>query len=110
MKTLSTFTMLLFGSCIVLSMKQYEMRKELDQLQTSCAIAMLAAEAANKQIGADASFFAKDREMFIKAWEDNATLPVAVFPDNVLGPVREQREQRRNSKGQRELRSMLFGQ
>ena len=84
------------------------LEQQVNQLQVNAAIALLSAEAANNKIGAISPFFAQDKEAFAKAWLDNNNLPLAVFPEEVLVPLKRSLEERRSSKESQSLRSSLF--
>jgi hypothetical protein len=71
-------------------------------------IAVLSAEAANNKIGAIAPFFSQDKEAFAKAWLDSVNMPLAVFPDEVLIPLKRTIEERRVSKASQQQRAAVF--
>jgi hypothetical protein len=81
---------------------------ELTQLQTNTAIAVLSAEAANKKVGAIAPFFGQDKEAFARAWLDSVNMPSAVFPADVLDPIRRTLEERRLSKDSQQQKAEIF--
>lgn len=84
------------------------MKREVCQLQTNCAIAVLSAEAAHRKVGSVAPFFRMDRETYLRAWMDAEHLPLAVFPDNVLTPIRATLERARNSPETAQMRAVVF--
>ena len=77
-------------------------------MQTNVAIAVLSAEAANNKVGAIAPFFAQDKDAFVKAWLDSVNMPLAVFPDEVLVPLRRTLEERRMSKESQQQKTAVF--
>lgn len=84
------------------------LEREVRQLQTNAAITALAAEAANNKAGAIAPFFSQDKEAFAKAWLDNNNLPLAVFPDEVLLPLKRSLEEKRASKEYQATKASIF--
>jgi hypothetical protein len=81
---------------------------EVKQLQTNAAIAVLSAEAANNKVGAIAPFFGQDKEAFAKAWLDSVNMPAAVFPEEVLVPLKRTLEERRMSKESQLQKAQIF--
>lgn len=81
---------------------------EVKQLQTNAAIAVLSAEAANNKVGAIAPFFGQDKQAFAKAWLDSINMPAAVFPEEVLVPLRRTLEERRSSKEAQLQKAQIF--
>ncbi|HYP84955.1 hypothetical protein [Variovorax sp.] len=83
--------------CVVLlGFKVFSLSEELHTVQRNTAIAVLMAEAADKKIGAFAPYFAPSKDAFANAWVDANSMPAAVFPDEVLAPLRQEIERRRN--------------
>jgi hypothetical protein len=78
------------------------------QLQVNTAIAVLSAEAANNKVGAIAPFFAQDKEAFVKAWLDSNNLPSAIFPEEVLMPMKQSLKDKRESEDSQALKSLIF--
>lgn len=74
----------------------------------STAIAALSAEAANSKVGAIAPFFSQDKEAFARAWLDSVNMPLAVFPENVLVPMKRALEEKRLSKESQQLKAVTF--
>ena len=91
-----------------LGYRVFQLEVEVKQLQTNAAIAVLSAEAANNKIGAIAPFFSQDKEAFAKAWLDSVNMPLAVFPDEVLIPLKRTIEERRVSKASQQQRAAVF--
>ena len=85
-----------------------QLEQEVKQLQMNVAIAVLSAEAANNKVGAIAPFFAQDKDAFIKAWLDSVNMPLAVFPDEVLVPLKRTLEERRMSKESQQQKTAVF--
>jgi hypothetical protein len=81
---------------------------DVRQLQTNAAIALLSAEAANNKVGAIAPFFEQDREAFAKAWLDSVNMPLAVFPEEVLVPLKNTLEEKRMSKESQQQKAAIF--
>lgn len=98
----------LLGVSIFLGYRLFKLEMEVSQLQTNCAIATLQADAANNKIGAISPYFRNDKEAFIRAWFDSANLPPAVFPDDVLIPLKRALEEKRNDKSAQELKAQIF--
>ncbi len=93
---------------VFLGYRIFALEQQVQQLQVNAAIAVLSAEAANKKVGAIAPFFAQDKEAFAKAWLDSNNLPGAVFPEEVLVPLKRQLEEKRMSKEAQALRASIF--
>lgn len=91
-----------------LSYRVIDLERRLSQLQINAAIAVLSAEAANNKIGAISPFFAQDKEAFAKAWLDSNNLPLAVFPEEVLVPLKRSLEEKRSSKEAQALKASIF--
>jgi hypothetical protein len=60
---------------IFLGYRVFALEAEARQVQTTAAIAVLSAEAANIEIGAIAPFFAQDKEAFARAWLGGVNMP-----------------------------------
>ena len=91
-----------------LSYRVLALEQQVKQLQVNTAIAVLSAEAANSKVGAIAPFFAQDKEAFVKAWLDSNNLPPAIFPEEVLMPMKQSLEDKRESKDSQALKSLIF--
>lgn len=91
-----------------LSYRVLALEQQVKQLQVNTAIAVLSAEAANNKVGAIAPFFAQDKEAFVKAWLDSNNLPPAIFPGEVLVPLKRSLEDKRESKDSQALKSLIF--
>ena len=91
-----------------LGFRVFTLEAQVRQLQTNEAIAVLSSEAANAKVGAIAPYFERDADAFAKAWIDNVNLPPAVFPDEVLTPLRQQLERARQSPEAAKQRAELF--
>ena len=91
-----------------LGYRVFQLEVEMKQLQTNTAIAVLSAEAANNKIGAFAPFFSQDKETFAKAWLDSVNMPAAVFPEEILVPLKRTLEERRMSKASQQQRAAVF--
>jgi len=104
----ATITIALAVLCVGLLFEVGRLRRRITQLETNCAIAVLSAEAANKKVGAIAPYFGPDKETFIRAWFDAENLPLAVFPDDVLNPIRASLQQKREGPEGRKLRALVF--
>lgn len=92
----------------LLGYRVLELEQQVKQLQMNAAIALLSAEAANNKVGAIAPFFAQDKEAFVKAWLDSVNLPLAVFPEEILVPLKRTLEEKRTSKGSQAQRAAIF--
>jgi hypothetical protein len=84
------------------------LEQEVKQLQMNAAIAVLSAEAANNKVGAIAPFFSQDKGAFTKAWLDSVNMPLAVFPEDVLVPLKRTLEEKRMSKESQQLKATVF--
>lgn len=93
---------------LFLGYRVLQLESALDQLQTNTAIAVLSAEAANDKIGAFAPYFSPDKDRFARAWIDNLNLPPAMFPEEVIVPLKQKLEQNRNLPGMVSLRESTF--
>lgn len=91
-----------------LGIRVLSLEQDIRQLQLNAAIALLSAEAANNKVGAIAPFFSQDKEAFAKAWLDSQNLPLAVFPEDVLSPLKRSLEEKRASKESQALRAAVF--
>jgi hypothetical protein len=104
----SSITALLCVLCGYVAFETVRLKQEVRQLQTNCAVAVFSAEAANRKVGAIAPFFATDKEAFIRAYLDANNLPLAVFPDETLNPIRDSLERGRNGAQARAVRETVF--
>jgi hypothetical protein len=93
---------------LFLGYQMVKLQGQVDQLQQNTAIAVLSAEAANNKIGAIAPYFKQDKAAFAKAWMDSQNLPLAVFPEEVLVPIKQRLERLRTSPENVKLRDELF--
>lgn len=91
-----------------LGFRVLQLELEVKQLQTNAAIAVLSAEAANNKVGAIAPYFAQDKEAFAKAWLDSVNMPLAVFPEDVLVPLKRTLEEKRMSKESQQQKAAVF--
>jgi len=91
-----------------LAYRVFQLEAEVGQLQTNTAIALLSAEAANSKVGAIAPFFSQDKEAFAKAWLDSVNMPLAVFPEEVLVPLKRTLEEKRMSKESQQQKAAIF--
>jgi hypothetical protein len=98
----------IFVLVVILGYRVIQLESELKNVSRNTAIAVLSAEAANDKIGAFAPYFAPDKDKFIKAWFDSVNMPLAVFPDEVLTPIKQELEEKRASKETQQLRATLF--
>lgn len=101
-------TALLAVICFILGYRLLALESEVKQLQTSAAIAVLSAEAANDKIGAISPYFKQDKEAFIRAWLDSTNMPPAAFPAEVLTPLKSQFERMRSDATAQALKEKLF--
>ena len=99
---------LLALATVFLGYRVFALEAEVRQLQTNAAIAVLSAEAANNKIGAIAPFFGQDKEAFAKAWLDGVNMPGAVFPEEILVPLKRTLEERRASKESQTQKAEIF--
>ncbi len=93
---------------VFLGYRVFTLEAEVKQLQTNAAIALLSAEAANNKVGAIAPFFGQDKEAFAKAWLDSVNMPLAVFPEEILVPLKRTLEERRMSKASQQQKAAIF--
>jgi len=98
----------LFVLVALLGFRVIQLEAELKQVSRNSAIAVLSAEAANDKIGAFAPYFAPDKDKFIKAWLDSTNMPLAVFPEEVLSPIKQELESRRDSPETQKVRAAVF--
>lgn len=94
--------------CAFLGYRILRLESEVNQLQRNTAIAVLSAESANKKIGAFAPYFGEDREAFANAWIDDSNMPLAVFPEDVLVPLRAELARKRADPLSRKLKADVF--
>jgi hypothetical protein len=99
---------ILFALVAFLGYRVLMLEAELKQMSRNVAIAVLSAEAANDKIGAFAPFFSPDKAKFARAWLDGTNMPLAVFPDDVLKPLKQELEAKRSSPEARQLAATLF--
>jgi len=92
----------------LLGIKVFSLSAQLNEVQRNTAIAVLMAEAADKKIGAFAPYFAPSKEAFVNAWIDGTNMPPAVFPEEVIHPLKQELEARRNSPETQELKKRIF--
>lgn len=104
----TTITIFLAVLCLGLLAELFRLRQRVGRLEVNCAIAVLSAEAANNKVGAIAPYFSSDKEAFIKAWFDAQNLPLAVFPADVLNPIKESLQKQRESVEGLKLRAAVF--
>jgi hypothetical protein len=107
-RTMKASALIISLLLVFLGYRIFALEQQVQQLQVNAAIAVLSAEAANKKVGAIAPFFAQDKEAFAKAWLDSNNLPGAVFPEEVLVPLKRQLEEKRMSKEAQALRASIF--
>lgn len=81
---------------------------DIKQLYTNSAIAVLSAEAANQKVGAIAPYFGQDKEAFANAWLDSLNMPQAVFPNDVLGPLKRKLEEMRATENSQRQKAEIF--
>jgi|SRR5580765_1279069 len=94
--------------CAFLGYRILRLESEVNQLQRNAAIAVLSAEIANKKIDAIAPYFGEDREAFANAWIDDTNMPLAVFPDKVLVPLRAELARKRADPLSQKLKAQAF--
>lgn len=105
---MKTFVFALSLITAFLGYRVVALEQQVQQLQVNTAIATLSAEAANNKVGAISPFFTQDKEAFVKAWIDNNNLPLAVFPEEILVPIKRQLEEKRGSKESQALKAAVF--
>ena len=98
----------MFALIAFLGFRVFQLEAELKQASRNAAIAVLSAEAANDKIGAFAPYFAPDKDKFIKAWLDSTNMPLAIFPDEVLSPLKRELESKRASAEAQQVRAAMF--
>ena len=98
----------MFALIAFLGFRVFQLEAELKQATRNAAIAVLSAEAANDKIGAFAPYFAPDKDKFIKAWLDSTNMPLAIFPDEVLSPLKRELESTRASAEAQQVRAAMF--
>jgi hypothetical protein len=86
----------------------FQLESEMKDVQRNAAIAVLSAEAANNKVGAIAPYFSQDKEAFIKAWIDTMNMPSAVFPEDILTPIKRTLEEKRLSKEGQTLKASFY--
>ena len=105
---MKAFVAVLAALVVFLGYRVFALESEIKQLQTNAAIAVLSAEAANNKVGAIAPYFGQDKEAFAKAWLDSVNMPLAVFPDEILVPLKRTLDERRMSKESQQQRAVIF--
>ena len=98
----------LFAIVAVLGYRVLSLEAELQQTSRNAAIAVLSAEAANDKIGATAPYFAANKEKFANAWMDTVNMPLAVFPAEILVPIKRELEEKRMSNEAIQLKASIF--
>lgn len=98
----------LFALIVILGYRVILLEAELKNISRNTAIAVLSAEAANDKIGAFAPYFEPNKEQFIKAWLDTTNMPLAVFPDEVITPIKQELEEKRTSKESQQFKATIF--
>jgi hypothetical protein len=99
---------ILFMIVALLGYRVLTLEAELKQISRNTAIAVLSIEAANDKIGAIAPYFSADKEKFAKAWIDSANMPLAVFPEDILIPLKRELEEKRTSKEAEQLKATIL--
>ena len=99
---------ILFGLVVLLGFRTFQLEAELKQASRNAAIAVLSAEAANDKIGAFAPYFAPDKDKFIKAWLDSTNMPLAIFPEDILSPIKRELESKRASPEAQKVQAAVF--
>lgn len=94
--------------CAFLSYRVLRLESKVQDLQRNTAIAVLSAEIANKKVGAFAPYFGEDKEAFASAWIDDVNMPGAVFPEDVLAPLKNELARKRSDPLSRKLRAETF--
>ncbi|MBB4605919.1 hypothetical protein GGR59_002164 [Xanthomonas arboricola] len=94
--------------CTFLGYRVLRLESEVHQLQRNAAIAILSAEIANKKIGAFAPYFRQDKEAFANAWIDDSNMPGAVFPEDVLVPLKNELARKRSDPSSQKLKADTF--
>lgn len=92
-----------------LGFRVFALEAEVTTLQRNTAIAVLSAEAANLKVGAIAPYFSPSKEQFAKAWIDSNNLPPAMFPSEVLDPLRRELERLRQTPASKKMVEETFG-
>jgi len=94
--------------CAFLGYRVLRLESEVHQLQRNTAIAVLSAEIANRKIGAFAPYFGEDKEAFANAWIDDSNMPGAVFPEDVLVPLKSELARKRSDALSQKLKAETF--
>ncbi|NIK40551.1 hypothetical protein FHY12_002876 [Xanthomonas arboricola] len=94
--------------CAFLGYRVLRLESKVHQLQRNAAIAVLSAEIANKKIGAFAPYFGQDKEAFANAWIDDSNMPSAVFPKDVLVPLKNELARKRSDQSSQKLKADTF--
>ena len=99
---------ILFVIVAILGYRVLNLEAELKQISRKTAIAVLSAETENDKVGAIAPYFAADKEKFVRAWIDSTNMPLAVFPGDILVPLKRELEEKRMSKEAVQLKATIF--
>jgi len=102
------FLVVLAAACAFLGYRVLRLEAEVHQLQRNAAIAVLSAEIANKKIGAIAPYFQEDKDAFANAWIDDSNMPGAVFPEDVLVPIKNELARKRADPLSQRLKADTF--
>jgi hypothetical protein len=94
--------------CAFLGYRVLRLEEEVHELQRNAAIAVLSAEIANKKVGAIAPYFGEDKDAFANAWIDDVNMPGAVFPEDVLVPLKNELARKRAEPSSQKLKSETF--
>ncbi len=94
--------------CAFLGYRVLLLESEVALLQRNVAIAVLSAEIANNKIGAFAPYFREDKEAFANAWIDDSNMPGAVFPEDVLVPLKDELARKRSDPLSQKLKAEMF--
>jgi hypothetical protein len=97
---------LLSVSVLYLLSRLRDLEEKLTMVERNSAIAVLSAERAHSKIGAFAPCFGDDPQTYVRADIENSNLPLAVFSDDVLIPLRQAMDKRHPANEDLE-RSML---
>ena len=103
-----TLLLVLAVVCAYLGYRVIRLEAEVHQLQRNTAIAILSAELAHKKVGALAPYFAEDKDAFANAWIDDLNMPGAVFPDDVLVPLKDELARKRSDPSSQKIKAATF--
>jgi hypothetical protein len=107
MRTVAAILMVVVG---FLWFKLEQQQQKISLLERNVAIAVLSAEIANDKIGSFAPYFSEDKERFVKKWIDGVNMPSAIFSDEILIPLKNELEVKRNdSASVQNYQSMMNG-